>query len=291
MRKILVLIIVMGISLSGNAFAGGVIGLEKVDTPPEPTANMGKLYIKESAPSFDSYTKLLLNFDSDFADSIDPQHIVSPAGITIRPEGKFGSGTAYFNGKNSYISIADHNDWYFGTGDFTIDLWVNFNNVMASSCIASQYVDSSNRWAMIYEDQGNGTFKLHFYFVYLGSIKGNYATTSPIYFSPNTWYHIAIERKGTGGRLFINGVSQELYEATAFGSNDIGDLAAALTIGANNRNIIFNGVIDELRVSKGIARWTSDFTPPGTAYVPEEKTLNLYFMDEQGFEYKVKMEQ
>jgi hypothetical protein len=59
-----------------------------------------------------------------------------------------------------------------------------------------------------------------------------------------------------------------LTETGAFGANDVGNVASVLYVGNIPTNTLF-GHIDEFRISKGIARWTADFTPPLTAYGSE----------------------
>ena len=82
----------------------------------------------------------------------------------------------------------------------------------------------------------------------------------------NTWYHIALIR-GWGGTanswtVTLNGTN--LGETTL--ATTYPDVAAALQIGSGATGIAFNGWIDELRISKGVARWVANFVPPTFAY-------------------------
>lgn len=82
----------------------------------------------------------------------------------------------------------------------------------------------------------------------------------------DTWYHIALVRNGNNWHLFLDGdeKAMETIDYTLFSGTSparIGVIVAASTF-VN----YFNGFIDELRVSNGIARWTSNFTPPSAAY-------------------------
>jgi hypothetical protein len=61
--------------------------------------------------------------------------------------------------------------------------------------------------------------------------------------------------------MFINGVGQSLVSTTGFATNDVGNLTATLEIGQQNNANFLEGWMDELRVSNGKARWTTDFTP------------------------------
>ena len=85
--------------------------------------------------------------------------------------------------------------------------------------------------------------------------------------SLNTWYHLAFVRSGTTGWFFINGDNTNSVEQTAFSSNSLPDLASSVYMGTNFQgNYPLNGWLDELRISKGIARWTANFTPPTAEY-------------------------
>jgi hypothetical protein len=92
--------------------------------------------------------------------------------------------------------------------------------------------------------------------------------TSSTAVSTSTWYHIAVTRSGTNTKLFVNG-SQEgsTYTDSNVYVNGLNRPvlgADGLTIGTSP----FNGYIDDLRITKGIARYTSNFTPP-TAALPD----------------------
>ena len=103
-------------------------------------------------------------------------------------------------------------------------------------------------------------------------------------FSTGVWYHVAFVRKGSSILCFVNGVSQTLTEDVPIGTNDVGDVAAALEVGRfgwTHANSYVNGNIDELRITKGYARWTSNFTPADNpsvstqAWIDFQKILNV----------------
>jgi hypothetical protein len=86
-------------------------------------------------------------------------------------------------------------------------------------------------------------------------------------FTATGWHHVAVVRTGDILRMFINGV-QEGGDVAKSGAMD--NSTGALSVGrwgeANSQ--YWNGWIDEVRISKGIARWTAGFTPPTEAYGP-----------------------
>ena len=81
--------------------------------------------------------------------------------------------------------------------------------------------------------------------------------------SPSTWYHVAIVRLGTTSKIYLNGN----VDVTWTDSNNY-QTANPVWIGAqgNDSSTMFKGYMDEIRISKGIARWTANFTPPTMAY-------------------------
>jgi hypothetical protein len=189
---------------------------------------------------------------------------------------KFGAGSGrLITSDETYVSYPDSADWELATsqsvGDFTIDFWAMFRHAIQQTCFIRQVVDNSNRWLMQYHPDGY----LQFYAVQTGFDFSKTCSWSP---AINTWYHIAIVKSGSNFYMFIDGDSKSV---TSISDNDgFKDLAAALEIG---KDATYADVfIDELRISKGIARWTEDFTPPTGEY-SEGESLTLDASDSISF--------
>ena len=91
----------------------------------------------------------------------------------------------------------------------------------------------------------------------------NIVDSAGMLFSTDTWYHIALVRYGTSIKLYVNGVSN-ISTSSSLG---LVDNSVSLSIGSMlTGEYSMNGYIDELRISKGVARWTSNFTPPTQPY-------------------------
>jgi len=208
----------------------------------------------------DEYTKLLLHFDgadgsTTFTDSSASAHTVTPfADAQIdTAQSKFGGSSCVMDG-NDYATLVDHADFQFGTGDFTIDFWFRIN---------------SGTLHYLYDGRPNGSNGLRPTLYYNSGLK--YLTNAVDRITGSTlstgvWYHIALARSGTDTKLFIDGTQTG---STYTDSNNY--------VGGTDRPIIgasgnptgggpLNGWLDEYRVSKGIARWTSNFTPPTGPY-------------------------
>jgi len=175
---------------------------------------------------------------------------------------KFGGSSLLLSSAGDYVTVPDSVDWYFGTSDFTIDMWVRFSNISSDQAFAGQYKDNDNFW-YVYKPTNN---KLSIYFINGGVEIANYIMTDTWSLSANTCYHLAFVRNGTTAKIFIDGISQTLTENVAFGTGDVGNIAADLAFGALAGGNQFIGYMDEIRIIKGLAQWTSDFTPPTIEY-------------------------
>jgi hypothetical protein len=108
---------------------------------------------------------------------------------------------------------------------------------------------------------------ISFYAISGGVYKASYAT--PAWAPGSNWHHIAIVRDGSNFYIFIDGISQSLTVYTAIDGNTMPDVAAELRLGntgGSGSYYYLNGWLDEYRISKGIARWTANFTPPANEY-------------------------
>ncbi len=180
----------------------------------------------------------------------------------------FGGASAFFDGAGDYISSPDTSDFDFGSGDFTIDTWVNFNSVGFFG-VGSKYINPNGWIFTINTSSGDMT-------MYDSGGSQRYVTASP--FNLNTWYHIAVVRAGSQLSFYKGGALQGTVQAAAAAYNGSGP---TLKIGAYDNSIsgAFSGWMDELRISKGLARWTSSFTPSTQEYIPDSNTKLLLHMN------------
>jgi hypothetical protein len=220
----------------------------------------------------DSYTKLLLHLDNNVTDSETTPKTVTNNGVTFSDTiKKFGTYSAYFNGTNTDLSVPDSDDWAFGTGNLTVDFQINFSSVSQDNTIYSQ---GQNPWDGRYyslfdwRDFSPGGFRLH--------LENNGTDMDKIWsWTPTvgTWYHVALVRTGDTWKLFVDGVQIGVDYTNACSIINYTD---KLYIGSQfGSSKFFKGYIDEFRISKGIARWTSNFTPPSSAYYQIKKIAGV----------------
>lgn len=217
-----------------------------------------------SIGGIDAYTKLMLHFDNNVTDSeLTPKTVTNNSVTFDNSVYKFGGYSAQFNGTTGYLSVPDSADWCFEAGDFTIDFWFNSNAAISSDQYLVMQGASGDYW-LVYI---NSASKMQYASTYasIGN-GGGFIATNAFTFTPGTWYHLAWVKNGANMLMFIAGVGQAVTTTSPFAPASLTDFGTALNIGAFNGSGFANCKIDELRISKGIARWTSDFTPPASAY-------------------------
>lgn len=219
----------------------------------------------------DQYTKLLLHMNgeengTDFPDSGVTEHIITPVDNAKTKIGlkKFGTSSCVFDSAGDYLSALDHADWDFGTDPFTIDFWWRTTDNTMSRNYVQQHVDNDDYWEW-YFTPTSFTFRN-----YVGGTSTIIQISDPFSaLTESVWYHLALIR-GWGGdadtyMFTINGTGTGM--ATFTDTSEVSNHAAPLTIGTYRATGVgMLGHMDEFRISKGIARWTTDFQPPIRPY-------------------------
>lgn len=217
--------------------------------------------------SSDTFTKLLLHCDgangsTAFVDEIGKTVAASGDAKLSTANYKFGVSSALFDGSGDYLSVPDSNDFYFGTGDFTVDFWISFTTYSSTGryCLFSQNTDTYSNY-LIFEIVNS---RLALSCIVGGTtIVGYYTTT--LTWVTGAWHHIAIVRSGNSLKLYVNGTAATIdtsYYYSAFSGGSFGNYTGAFYIGQWSSSRYFPGYMDEFRVSKGVALWTANFTPP-----------------------------
>ena len=235
-------------------------------------------YNEQSTPTDPYFTSVSLllkadgaNNSSNFVDSSANNFAISRGGNAeiSTVQSKFGGSSAYFDGNGDDLQIANNAAFSFGTGDFTLECWAY---IVGNSPLSAK----SQRVATIFSGFSSLGSSTGYNFYILGDssttgtglgfesfqpgvhhwINGNITITQ------NQWHHITVSREGTLMRLFLNG---ELVGSGTLPNQTV-STPHALRVGrtaAAGYAYDLNGYIDDLRVTKGVARYTSNFTPPG----------------------------
>ena len=163
---------------------------------------------------------------------------------------KFGGTSCYFDGMGDYLIVADSEDWNFGTGDFTIEFWVLRTGVSKYEGILGENAASWNSGAPV----------IVIYNTKILITEGDFSnkTRAATSFIANTWYHVAFSRSDGVMRLFVNGKLDGIAaDAHSYDFNE-------LRIGRYNvgADYDFGGYLDDIRITKGVARYSSNFELP-----------------------------
>ena len=186
---------------------------------------------------------------------------ITNTGVTVDTSvKKYGSGSLKFNG-SSYLTIPSSTDFDFGTEDFTIECWFKTTQTLSNATLFTREWGATSSGGLSL--QVNGSYSAPFT-VYLAdySTSSIFLSASSLSYRDGLWHHIAFVRNTNLFSLYLDGV--RVASATFTGSltsvNKNITLGDDLTFGNGDRRFI--GYIDDFRITKGIARYTDNFTTP-----------------------------
>ena len=167
------------------------------------------------------------------------------------------------DGTGDCVSVADSADWYFGSGDFTIELFgAEVDVLTATQMFISQYENGGSQKSWYFAFTGAATpKKLQGYYSLTGASDANVpaADWTP---STATPYKLTYERSGTALRIYIDGA---VHATAAIGASDaLHNSTAPLRIGAASNGGLYlaqNGRVEAICITKGVARFNGAHTP------------------------------
>lgn len=222
-------------------------------------------HVQASVPSFANVVLLLhcdgTNGGTTFTDSSNSAHTVTASGNanTTTAVVKYGTAAAGMDGTGDLLSMTSGSEMDFGTGDFTVELWVQWQSVGSTLFVGDLTSAGSGKWGFIYNNSDN---KLKFIGTAGVVVVAMSNTWTP---SANVWYHLAVSRSGTSVRFFVDGVQQG---TTQTDSTSWTTASTTTRVGSTSDSALqMNGFFDDIRVVKGEAVYTANFTPP-TAALP-----------------------
>jgi hypothetical protein len=172
----------------------------------------------------------------------------------------FGGASAVFDGSGDYLAFSSGAAFGFGTADFTLEafIWIAGGSGTDRGIFDFRVSNGSDVGTFFLDSGAN---KLSYYSASSGFRSGG---TAP---STSAWHHIAFTRASGVFYTFLDGVLQ--WSATP-SSQDFGSTKPLGVSGSLASGIVgsspFNGYIDEVRITKGVARYTANFTPPSAAF-------------------------
>ena len=217
-------------------------------------------------------TTALFNFDrngsTDAEDSsnIDiGSHKIAFSGSAKIRSSPFGDGKSamYFDGSNDKSTAPYSTDFNFdsASSSWTIEFWANNLGGQSNYGLVTYWASSARCWSVQYGDASSTV---------LGLANGNgsssqgttvASTISAADIGTNEWHHYAIVNDGTNIKFYLDGVAKGSGSSVVCGGS--GHTGATLEIGTWSAGAgAFNGYLDEIRIVKGTAVYTGDFTVP-----------------------------
>jgi len=247
------------------------------------TLQPGKLilakYYNTIDPNFDNVSLLLsgegANGSTTIIDSSNNNNVVTAVGdasISTAVETPFSptlpsDGVLSFpNLSGDYIETANNAAFQFGSGDFTLEYWIYPTSLGGTKQHVNTAAAGGNySYAIITESIPGGRGRLRYY---LSSTGNSFDIVSGNIFGEidlNTWNHIALARSGNTITAYLNGVLGNSVTSTAALFN----FTTPFYLGTDAARLFFApGYFSDLRITKGVARYTANFTPPTQPFFP-----------------------
>jgi hypothetical protein len=232
------------------------IGIDSAGFDSQPDSSPGDPYFAN--------VSLLLHMDgadgsTTFTDSSANNFTMTTNGSPVigTAQSKFGGAAANLTGAAAALKTPTNAAFSFGTGDFTVEMWV-YHPVTGNPGYLDNRLNSPATAFVLYDSNAGATITPTFFAAAANRITGT------INLSTSTWHHLALCRASGVTRLFVDGVQSG---SNYTDSNNY--LSTDFVVGSNFVYSAPVGWLDDLRITKGIARYTAAFTPP-TAPFPDE---------------------
>lgn len=245
--------------ISGLKYTNGTAESISIPTaPPTQTANVALLMNFTNAGIYDGTMK----------NALETVGNVSISTSVVR----YGSGSMYFDGSGDYVKVVGtpgniggttapvtSGGYTFGTGPFTFEVWVNLVSVSTGPVIIDSNTGTQGVGRFLVDITSGGVVSLRTGTGAVLAAGGNVAL--------NTWQHIAITRDAaSAARVFVNGTLVNTANSITTDFNMKPTDRPFIGINAFDASSqAFNGYMDEMRITNGVARYVTNFTPPTVA--------------------------
>lgn len=217
-------------------------------------------------PNF-ANVSLLMHFDGPndstvFTDSSSYNHTATVGGQAklITADSKFGSASGIFDGAGDFASYTHASAFNYGTGDLTIEGWVKFTHSLTNQAMIDTRTATTQGFGIYCTVAAAGLYDNRLVLANNAAIIGG---GNSVGFPNNTWAHWAVTRQSGTVRGFINGALRwSLTDTRSLGSpTGIARVGSSFSSAQD-----MNGLLDEIRITKGIARYTAAFTAPTSPF-------------------------
>jgi len=169
---------------------------------------------------------------------------------------KYGTGSMKFNGTTDYLTAPNSTQFAFNTANWTIEAWVYTNSVTTAQTIIDTRSTATATTGVKLALSTTG-----FPFV---TINNATLFTSSSALTISTWTHVAVVQNGTTITLYLNGTKPTTGSGTS--STSLTDQFLRIGASAGTAAQFYNGYLDDVRITNGIARYTTNFTAPTAAF-------------------------
>jgi hypothetical protein len=177
-------------------------------------------------------------------------------------QAKFGTTSMYFDGTGDYLitpsSTSSPIQSFSFPGDYTIECWVRTSSFSTDQGIFDTRNSGVSTLGVTVFFDTNSKINLF--------MNGLTRITSSTSYSTNTWYHIALVRSGSTNTLYVDGTSVGTYTFSSSLTDNSLTVGSVVNFRDTTSTYHFNGYMDDLRITKGYARYTTTFTPPTAAF-------------------------
>ena len=206
---------------------------------------------------------------TDLSDSAHVDTFVDAAQVDTAIQ-LLGENTLLLDGDGDFVTFPDSDDWDFGTGDFTVEFHIRFAVLMTQTLIGNYLTGSGTDKGWLIQLQSNMDIRF---------LQGDTSLLDQAWpnIAQDVDFHVAVTRSGTDLRAFVDGVQTG---STITDSTDFASSVQPLRLGILDGSIQdTDGNIGAVRVTKGVARYTANFTPPTTFYPTVAPPPSLDFAD------------
>lgn len=180
---------------------------------------------------------------------------------------KFGTASLLLDGSGDYATTSGHSDFDVTTEDLTVEAFIRLNTGETDGFIMSNRGIAGSRFAnwnfaiiggklrAEFADQTTGG---------LGTLRISLLGATTV--STGSWHHVAMSKSGSSLKIFLGGVQDA---SGTLSGNPAAAAVGSVYVGYEQgqaATYYYNGHMDELRVTKGVARYTSGFTPPSAEF-------------------------
>jgi hypothetical protein len=231
--------------------------------------------LQQADPYFDSVV-LLCPFSGEDGDTTSTDLSNSAHTLTFNGTAaldsdirKYGFTSLSLDGNSDYVDIPDSDDFALGSGDFTIEFHILLSEISRTHHVINKYRNTTNdrEWAVAIDADNRCRFGWTTDGI---NTQNQYVTGMPT-LAVDTWYHYAVTRSGNTLRQFWDGVElgESVGESDSISGDTIFNGDEPLRIGTiySNGFVLYTyGYIENVRITKGVALYTSTFTPPERAH-------------------------